>query len=235
MAELRRRRWEWQEAEREYLRALELNPNLPQAYRGYSTYLDVMKRQDEAIAKAMRGRELDPLSMFITGSLAFRLYAARRYDEGIVVWRKMIELDPNLPIPYMALGDTYAAKGMYREAIAEYQEAIRVHGGTAPPIEAMIGVAYAKLGERGKAEEILQKVKAAKPDETPQNFGNIYERNLELLYDALGMRDEAFATLEKAYLKREPTLPLANTDPAFDNLRSDPRFADLMRRVGLPQ
>jgi eukaryotic-like serine/threonine-protein kinase len=235
MAEVKRRQWEWQEAEREYLRAIELNPNLPQAFRGYAQYLGVMGRHAEAIAQANRARELAPLSPLTTGQAASRLYAARRYDEAIEVWKKNAELNPDSPMPRYWLGNVYAAKEMYREAIAEYREAIRRHSGEAATIEALIGVIYAKTGERRLAEEILQKVKMAPSDTSPSPLAAFYDRSLALLYDALGLRDEALAQLEKAYAERNPNLPLAATDPAFDNLRSDQRFQDLLRRMGLPQ
>ena len=235
LAEVRRKQWRWQEAEREYLRAIELNPNLPRAYRGYSQYLGLMRRHDEAIANAKRAGDLDPLSIQIIGTLGSRLYAARRFDEAIAAYQKTAELTPESPVPNYWLGNVYAAKGMYPQAIAEFQESVRKGSGDTAIVEALIGVIYAKTGERRQAEEILEKVRTSRREAAPPNARLNYEGNLALLYDALGMRDEAFATLEKAYAERNPTLPFAGTSPAFDNLRSDSRFKDLLKRMGLPE
>ncbi|MCU1291106.1 MAG: hypothetical protein JWN60_3335 [Acidobacteria bacterium] len=223
LAEIKRDKWEWQEAEREYRRAIELNPNHPRAYRGYAIYLGVLGRHDEAVANIKRSKELDPVSR-ITGNdagLVFRW--ARRYDEAIAALRQVIELKQNSAVTHTRLGSVYAAKGMNREAIAEYQEAIRMGGGgrSSP----RLGAAYAKADERGKAEEILQKLIAK---------GESLTYESAVLYDALSMRDEAFAELEKAYAARDWDLPSIGVDPNYDNLRPDPRFADLLRRMNLP-
>jgi tetratricopeptide (TPR) repeat protein len=237
MAEIEKRQWQWREAEREYLRAIELNPNLPRAYRGYAQYLSIMGQHDEAIAKARRARDLDPLSKQITGNLGRSLYSARRYDEALEIWKETAEMAPESPVPNYWLGTVYAAKGMYAQALGEFREAFdkRTGDAAAGAVEALIGVVYVKTGERQRAEEVLQKVITSSREAEPPNSAVNHERNLALLYDALGRRDEAFAQLEKAYAERNPSLPFVATDPAFDSLHSDPRFADLVKRIALPQ
>lgn len=235
MAEVRRRQWQWREAEREYLRAIELNPNLPQVYRGYSQYLSTMEQHDEAVANAKRARDLDPLSLQIIGNLGGRLYFARRFDEAILAYQKNVELMPESPVPYHWLGKIYLAKGMHGEAIAAFEKSINKRKGDATITEALIGAIYVNTGERAKAEEILERLKTASREAAAPNLAIYYEQNLAQLYNALGKRKEAFATLEKAYAERNPNLPQIGVDPVFDNLRSDPRFQDLLRRMGVSQ
>lgn len=235
LAEIKRRRWQWQEAEREYFRSIELNPNLGRAYRGYAEYLSLMRRHDEAVANAKRARDLDPLSIYTTGSLGRRFYLARRFDEALAAFQTNAEQSPESPVPHYWLGKVYAAKGMYPQAMAEFREAVRKGSGATAIVEALIGVIYVKTGERGQAEEILRRVRTSPREASPPNARVNYEQNLASLYDALGMRDEALAALETAYTERNPNLPFAGTDPAFDNLRSDPRFRDLMKRMNLPE
>lgn len=235
IGEIRRRQWNWEEARSEYLRTIELNPNLPRAYRGYAQYFSLMGWHDEAVATAKRSRDLDPLSPVIVGNYAYRLYSARRLDEALKVWQENAELTPESPVPHFWLGNVYAAKGMSREAIAQYQECLKRRDGDATLVEAVMGVIYAKTGERARAEEILERAKTPPGENTPPNLAVYYERNLALLYDALGKRDEAFAMLEKGFARRNPNLPLIAVDLAFDDMRSDPRFQNLVRRMNLPQ
>ena len=221
--------WEWAEAERESKLAIELNPNLAKAHSGYFNYLVIMGRYDEAIAAAKRAVELDPVDYFSATRLSTAFHRARRYDETIETVKRVIEMEPNHFFAHLVLADAYAAKGMYQEAIAEYQESLRLSGANAQITEASLGVIYVKMGERAKAEEILASLKSR-----ANNFSST-PIDLSLLYDALGMRDEAFAILEKAYTERAGDLGYMRTNPKFDNLRPDPRFRDLLRRMNLPE
>lgn len=224
MAQFKRDNWDWAEAESEYKRAIELNPNLAAIYSGYAGYLSQVRRLDEAVAAIRRSLELDPLSVIANGNAIRIYYLAQRYDEAIAAARKTFEIEPNNAVSHRRLGDVYAAKGMYREAIAENQTAIKLWGGDVSNMEALLGAFYAKAGMRDKAEEILQKLKAREND-APQ-------KELAVLYDALSMRDEAFAQLEKVYAANGDLSGIA-LDPNYDNLRSDPRFQDLLRRMNL--
>jgi tetratricopeptide (TPR) repeat protein len=221
--------WEWAEAEREFRLSIELNPNFAKAYSGLQSYLIVMGRLDEAIAAAKRSVELDPVDYVAATRLSIAYHRARRYDQAIEIAKRVIEIEPNFFFAHNALADAYAAKGMYKEAIAEYQESLRLRSGNAPTIEAALGTTYVKMGMRAKAEEILASIKSR------ANTFSSTPIDLALLYDALGKRDEAFAVLEQSFADRAGDLGYMRTNPKFDNLRTDPRFQDLLRRMGLPQ
>lgn len=221
--------WEWAEAEREFKLSIELNPNLAKAYSGLQSYLIVMGRLDEAIAAAKRSVELDPVDYVAATRLSIAFHRARRYDETIETAKRVIEIEPNFFFAHLALADAYAAKGMYKEAIAEYQESLRLNSNNGAVIEANIGATYVKMGDRAKAEEILKSIESRANDFSSTPI------DLSLLYDALGMRDEAFVVLEQAFAEHAGDLGYMRTNPKFDNMRSDPRFLDLLRRMNLPQ
>jgi serine/threonine-protein kinase len=225
LATIKRYDWDWQASEREYKRALELNPNLASARNGYAVYLTMTNRHDEAIAEVRRARELDPLSLIINANVGYTLYFARRYDEAFEPLRKTLELEPNFPTAYSMLAANYAAKGMYREAAAHFQETIRL-GGSNTGVQIYLGAVLARSGETEKARAILKQLDNTKEYVSPVE--------LTVLYVALGEREQAFALLEKAYGEHDYQLQFLGADPFFDELRSDLRFQDLLRRVGLP-
>ncbi|MDQ3256658.1 MAG: protein kinase, partial [Acidobacteriota bacterium] len=216
--------WDWAAAEQEYRRALQLNPNLAEAHRWYANYLGVMRRHDEAIAKIKRAREIDPISLPANADVGFTLFLARQYDQAIESLKKTIELDHIYPITHAYLGYTYAAKKMYAEAIAAYQEALKYDRDSLSN-QIYLGAAYAAAGERVRAETILKRLQTSSEYVSPVE--------LAALYVALGEREQAFASLEKAYAAHDLQLQYLGVDPALDHLRSDSRFTDLMRRVGL--
>ncbi|MDQ3750364.1 MAG: protein kinase [Acidobacteriota bacterium] len=217
--------WDWTVAEEEYKRALELNPNLGDAHWHYSAYLSKIGRYDEAITEVKRARELDPLSLNNNAAVGYILFYARRYDEAIEALQRTLEIDSNYAIPYVSLGYVYAAKGMHREAINAYQNAIRL-GAEGSSMQIFLGASYAHAGERGKAQEILKQLQTGKEYVSPAE--------LSILYSALGDKEAAFQSLEKAYAEHDLQLQFLKADPAFDPLRDDPRFQDLIRRVGFP-
>jgi len=219
-------RWQWHEAETERKRAIELDPNNAQTHSRYAQLLSLLGRHDEAIAEAKRAKELDPLAPLIAQTLGYRLHHARRYDEAIAELKKVLESDPNLDYVYYILGYAYAGKGQFKEAVAAYQEAIRL-GDKSPSTQIYLGAAYAQAGERGKAQEILKQLQSTKEYVSPGE--------LAILYGALGDKEAAFQSLEKAYAEHDLQLQFLKVDPAFDPLRDDPRYTDLIRRVGLPQ
>ena len=218
-----RESWDWAGAEREYQRALALNPSLATARRNYASFLTNMGRHDEAITEATRARELDPLNPLAGTVIGYRLVWARRYDKAIDVLKG--ELDRKLSLTQTVLGYAYAAKGMHKEAIAAYRLAIE-RGGDTPSNQIYLGAAHANAGDRQQAQAILKQLEAGETYVSPGE--------LAILYIALGEREQAFKSLERAFAARDLQLQFLGVDPAFDRLRSDPRFAELLRRVGLP-
>ncbi len=184
-----------------------------------------MGRHDEALAEASRARELDPLSVTVNAYVSYAYLLARRIDEGIAAARKTLELDPNSDFAYLMLGYNYAGKGQYREAIESYKKAVEF-GDRSTGTQIYLGAACAHAGERKKAFEILRQVRSSKEYVSPGE--------LPVLLGALGLKDEAFASFEKAFAVRDLQLATIRGDPAFDPLRNDPRFADFVRRVGFP-
>ena len=229
IANLHRDAWDWAAAELQYRRAIQLNPNLspsPRARVEYSDFLSYLGRFDEALVEITRARELDPLNLHINNSLAIILFLARRYDEALLQAKKTLELDDSFPYAHFSLAVIYTAKGMYREAVDAFLELER-RSGIDPMTQIYLGAAYAGAGERGKARAILKSVEMSKQEVSPAE--------LAVLYASLGEREKAFASLEKAYAAHDPQLQYLKVTPDFDPLRSDPRFQDLLRRVGLPQ
>ena len=215
--------WDWAADEREYKRALELNPNRAGSRVMYSLYLSLMGRFDEAIAEVKRARELDPLSPAVNQQFGNRLLVARRYDEAIEAAKRSIELDETRPGGYVLLGDIYATKGQFHEAVAAFEEGVKLGAGS-PDTQIYMGAAYAKAGEREKAQAILKQLETRK---------EYVSAALAVLYLALGEREKALARLERGYAEHDNQLQFLRSDPNFDPLRGDPRFQELMRRVGL--
>jgi tetratricopeptide (TPR) repeat protein len=219
--------WDWHGAEGEYKRAIELNPNYATAHHWYSDYLQGRGRQDEAIAEIKRALELDPLSLIINAVAGQQLYSGRRYDQAVEQLRKALEMDPNFALAHWFLGDTYEQKAEYESAIAEYQKARTASGGSTYAVAAL-GRAYAAAGKRREALKILGELKelSKRTYVSPYFMGSIYI--------ALGGKDQALEWLQKAYEERDPWMGYLKVEPAFDPLRSDPRFQDLLRRMNFP-
>jgi tetratricopeptide (TPR) repeat protein len=224
MANLKAYRWDWQGADREFKRALELNPNLAIAHRYYAVFLSFLRRNEEAVNEITGTRELDPLSLETNTTLGFVLCNAGRYDEGIEVLNKTIALEKNHSGTYWFLGYCYPAKHMYKEAIGAFEKAIEL-GQNTPGTQIRLGAAYAHAGDRARAETILKQLQTSKEYVSP------FE--LAILYLALGKRDQAFESLEKAYNERDLQFRFLNVSYEFDSIRSDSRFQDYVRRVGL--
>ncbi|MDQ3648978.1 MAG: protein kinase [Acidobacteriota bacterium] len=218
--------WDWATAEREFKRAIELNPNSARAHSGYAAYLSLTGQHEQAMTEINRARMLDPLSTIASAYVSFVLYYARQYDQAIEALKETLELDQNFPVAHFVLGYCYAAKGMYAEAIAAYQEAIML-GEDSPSVQIYLGYAYAKAGERERAQAILKRLKTSE--------GYVSPSELALLYESLGEREQAFVSLEKAFAAHDLQLQYLGVEPTFDPLRADPRFRDLLRRVGFPQ
>ena len=217
--------WDWAGAETEYKRAIEFNCNYATARNYFSICLVYMERFDEAFEQYKIALKLDPLSLPISSGLGWALYSARRYDEAIGQCEKTLELDPNFGRTHLYLGEIYVQKRMYEEAIAEFQKAAQLSGELWAKVE--LAHAYAAAGRRGEAEKILDDLR-----DQPEP-SNVSPYQMAIIYAGLGEKDRAFELLEKAYEQRNHGLVELKVEPMLDSLRSDPRFADLQRRVGL--
>lgn len=225
LAVIKRQEWDWAGAEKEFKRAIELNPNLAWAHGAYGISLARMGRYSEALTENRRAQELDPLSTLFKELEVGILRFARRYDEALLRMQTLIKTHPE----YTARGERayiYAAKGMYAEAIADYQENMRVDGENTSD-EIYLGYAYAMSGKRDQARAILNKLKTTTEYVSPAE--------LAILYIGLEDKDRAFQSLESAYTAHDLQLQFLKVDAHYDAIRSDQRFIDLMRRVGLPQ
>ncbi|MGA9769558.1 MAG: tetratricopeptide repeat protein [Blastocatellia bacterium] len=216
---------DWPSAERELKRALELNPNYATAHQRYGWYFLAMGRTDEALAEMKRAQECDPLSPVININIGGFLYYSRRYDQAIEQFGKMAEIDPCFSWNHTWTGLAYMEKGDYTRAIAEFQQEKK-------PWEQGVwglGMTYARSGKQNEARRILSRFQ----EFTHQRY--VSPSAFILIYTALGEKDLAFAWLERAYEARDFDLGVLKVDPKLDPLRSDPRFTDLLRRVGLSQ
>jgi len=189
--------WNWRDAEREFQRALDLNPNHPLAHQHYGAYLTAMGRHDEAIAELKRAQELDPLSLTVNATSAWIFVQARRYDQGIEQYRKTIELDPNFAAAHQYLAGTYESKGMWDEAIAEHIKARSLQGHSAETL-AVFRATYQASGIRGIwRKELALALEQARRQYDPSD-------RIPKYYTMLGEKDAAFEWLEKAYADRLP-------------------------------
>jgi TolB-like protein/Flp pilus assembly protein TadD len=220
--------WNWLTAEREYKRALELNPGDAQTHNWYAGYLTYIGRFDEGISEAKRARDLDPLSLPINNALAGRLLAAGRYDEALQQVQETLELDGHFPAAHQTLGWVYLHTGKQEEAIREFQSALKLSGAADTDLQLDLGFAYAVSGKRYDAIKILTQL------EKLQDKGLVPSGSVAILHGALGDSNEAFSWLEKAYEERDPQLTYIKVGRRFEPLRKDPRFGQLVRRIGLP-
>ena len=219
--------WDWTGAEQDFKRAIELNQNYANAHNFYAGYLMCRGRADDAIAAANRARELDPFSLSISAQRGFLLENARRYDEAIAQLRSVIEMDPNHYSAYWMLGHTYAANKQFDEAIAASEKAVDLSQRT-PGALGILGLAYGLANRKAEANRVLDELVELNKTRyvTPAAFVNVYI--------GLGDKDKAFEWLDKAVQERSNYVAYLKVFPIADPLRSDPRFADLLRRVGLP-
>jgi TolB-like protein/Tfp pilus assembly protein PilF len=219
--------WNWPAAEKEFKRAIELDPDGSLSHEMYGWYLVTMGRVDEGIAELKRGQQLDPLAQERTSVLGWNLYLARRYDESIEQHRKAIELEPDYWPGYSFMGSAIAQKGRWPEAIEAFQKAISIEHVIATPTIGL-GRVYAVSGKKDEAIKVLAELN----DRSKHPYVSSYL--IASIYAGLGDKDKAFASLEKAYEDRSWYMTHLKLDPELESLHSDPRFADLVRRVGLP-
>ncbi len=228
--------WNWSGAESQYKRAIELNPNYATAHQWYAELLSRLGRHDEAVSEIKRARELDPLSLIINSDMIYILTMARRYDEAIEQGKKTLEMDASWTTARYFIYIAYLHKGMYEESIAEAEKAVEFRDWSAEKKEARrqawaaLRDAYRKSGARGFWQKMLELEKQylAKGEEEESAF------IMAEIYANLGDKDEALKWLEKSVEKREEDIDLIKVNPMFDNLRSDSRFQDLLRRMNFP-
>jgi len=218
--------WDWSGAETEFRRALELKPGYARAHEWFALYLSLMGRFDEALAEMRRAHELDPLSPSVATGIGRILHFSRKFDEAVAQFRTTIALDPDYAEAHFGLGMTFTAMGHYQDADKELNTAKRLSGDRAAVIM-MLGVNDAMWGKRDEALAIIGSLDALskKGDITPYYSG--------LVYATLGNLDKAIANLEEAYQQREGLLVYGNVEPLVIQLRSDPRFEAIMKRMGL--
>jgi tetratricopeptide (TPR) repeat protein len=217
--------WDWDGADKEFRRALELNPGDEDAHRYYSFFLAAMGRADEAVAESQKALDLDPLSISTQVNAGFIFYFTHQYDKAVEQCRKALDLDPNSAGAYDCLGSSYLAAGKYEEAIAAFQKAVTLSNSDAPRLVGLAR-AYATAVRRPEAQKIREQLRVLG---TKQYVPTYYFAQIDA---ALGNRDEALRSLEKSYVERDIYLPWLNVDNAFATLHGDPGFDDLLRRVG---
>jgi TolB-like protein/Tfp pilus assembly protein PilF len=220
--------WDWQGAEKEFRRAIELNPNYSTAHQFYGELLECEGRFDEAVTELKRARELDPFAPRIHAILAWVLYLARRYEEGLAEIQKGLEVDPYHAALFVVRGWIYLQKGMYAEAMADYQQAERLLPGPHYP---RLGLArsYAASGKKAEARKVLDELSALSKRQY------VMPSLMAAAYAELGDKEKTFLWLDKAYEGRDAWLGLTvKSEPAFDPLRDRPRFQELVARMNFP-
>jgi TolB-like protein/Tfp pilus assembly protein PilF len=218
--------WDLKGAEKELRRSKELDPQNAQIYHFYGHYLELAGRFEEGIAETKRGVELDPTNLVISSELGLAYYFAHQYDKAIAQHRKTLEMDPNFVYASLSLAQDYDQSGKLQEALAELNKARPLSGDWAW-ITAELGYVDARLGKQTEAQKIIDQLNERATREY------IDPGLITYVYIGLGDKDQAFAWMEKAYQERSGIIGWLQIEPHFDPLRSDPRFTELLRRMGL--
>ena len=219
--------WNWSEAEKEFKRSIELKPDYATAHQWYAIhYLTATGRLEEAVQEMKKALELEPASLVMNTFMGATLYYAGRYDEAIDQCRRTVEMDPNFAVAHWHLGLAYEQKQVFDKAIEEFGKAISLSGGS-PLMLAALGRAYAKSQKKHEANEMLNELNEL----AKRQYVSAYE--VAKIYVALGNSEQAFQLLEKAYAEHSFHLANLNVCPQFKSVRSDPRFQDLVQRIGL--
>jgi TolB-like protein/DNA-binding winged helix-turn-helix (wHTH) protein/Tfp pilus assembly protein PilF len=217
---------DWAGAEREFRRAIDLNPNYANGHHWYAEFLSVVGRHNDAVAESERARELDPLSSIINTWVSSRYFFARQYDKALEECRNAVEMDPNFVPARLVLGQAYEQKGMLKEAIAEFETAVSLSGGSSV-YAASLAHAFGVAGRRAEALKLLGDLRKM----AQSRFVSSYD--LALAYVALGDNAKTFELLNAAVQERSPRVAFLGVEPRFDPLRADPRFRDVLRSIGL--
>jgi serine/threonine-protein kinase len=224
-------RWDWSNVESELKRAIELSPNHASVHNLYGHYLAVMGRDDDALAQFIRAQQLDPATAFVVANAGWMFCRVGRYDRGIALLRDSLELEPNGGQSHYNLATScYARRQMYSKAIEEARQAVAL-GSSSPMYQGALGYLYARSGNKSEAIAILEELKQSDKDADSTI-------SIAQIYVGLNENDEALTWLEKAYQRhsnRAIWLKSLGTFGEFQPLQSDPRFADLLRRMGFPE
>jgi len=226
LASIYHNEWNWPEAEREFKRAIELNPNYATAHHWYSIYLATVGRFDESVKEAKKAAELDPLSLIISASLGNRLNEARRYEDAINQCRKTLDMDPNFGLAHLCIGISSVNEGHFQEGITELQKGVELLPGN-PYAMGHLGIDYALSGDQARARDVLNKLKNPSQPYLPAY-------SIALVYAGLADKEQTVSWLKKGYAERNDEIVYMKIEPVLDPIRSDPRFQDLLRRVGFP-
>jgi TolB-like protein/DNA-binding winged helix-turn-helix (wHTH) protein/Tfp pilus assembly protein PilF len=219
-------KWDWSGAEVEFKRALELNPQYANAHHWYGDYLSIQGRHDEGLVEAKRALKLDPLNLMIGTWAGLRYYLARRYDPAIEQSQSTVDLDPNFAAAHLILGESYVQQGKHKEGLDELQKAAGLSGDS-PLYMAQVGVSLAVAGEKKEALRVIRELQ----DISGKRYVSPY--GVAQIYAALNDKEQTYKWLETAYRDRAVWMSYLAVDPVFDPIRSEHRFRDLLRGVGL--
>jgi len=219
--------WQWEEAQQEFIRSLELNPTYPTANHWHAEYMMTMGRHAEAMARIKKSQELDPLSLIINVAIGWAHYMAREYDDAIEQLLRTVELDPNYPVTYWILGLVYRKTGRFQSAIAEGEKGVKLSGGS-PLMRAALAQIYAESGRTTEASQVLDDLRelAKRKYVAPQFLAGIQV--------GLGEYERAIELLQQSYEEHSHWLIYLHIDPSMDRLRNNPGFQALLRQIGLP-
>jgi DNA-binding winged helix-turn-helix (wHTH) protein/TolB-like protein/Flp pilus assembly protein TadD len=219
--------WDWAGAEREFKRAIELDPGYATAHQWYGWYLVSLGRFDEALAECQRAQQLDPMSLYTNLTLGLPYFYSRQYDKAAEQYKKVIEMDSSFWLAHRWLAKTYEEQGRYGEAITEFQQVVRLRGGNMAQAPAL-GYVYALSGRQAEARQVLAELQRISKER------HVSPNAIAIIYVGLGDKDQAFAWLAREFKERGDEMMTLKVDQRLDSLRSDPRFAALVKDVGIP-
>ena len=218
--------FDWDTADRQFRRAIELNPNYVTAHHWYSQFLNVVKRFDESEAEIKKALQLDPSSLIINADYGATFYYSRRYDQAVTQHRKTLQLEPRFAFAHQELGRAYTMQGRYDEAIAEFNEAIEISG-RRPVLLAVLGYAYGMSGRRTETEKLLQELEVLRKQRVVLAF------NFITIYLGLNDKQKAMEWMEINFKERQSALIILGIEPRYDSLRSEPRFQEMLKELKL--
>jgi tetratricopeptide (TPR) repeat protein len=225
---LTRFEWDFAGAEREFKRAIELNPKYPTAHQWYGWYLVSLSKFDDALSEFKLAQQLDPFSLYTNLTLGAPYFHARDYDKAAAQYKRVIEMNPDFWLAHWWLAQTYAQQKRYDDAITEIQKVAKIRGENLV-VFPVAGYIYAVSGKQAEARRVLEELQRRAKDHYISPYG------MATIYAGLGEKDKAFEWLERGLKERNNGVAFINVDQRFDNIRSDPRFAELVREVVGPQ